>query len=349
MFIDYYELLGINETATPKEIKSAFHREIKKYHPDRNMGNGNSDRTSQLIEANSILVNVEARASYDKEYQLYKANAKQQAKVKDDTDESGNIINSDGGEKDYSEGLNYYCAKNYSEAFRYLHRAAMQNHVKAQYFLGMIYYYGSNYNSTNSQYLEEYVRRDLLKLDYYYYRKTDSKEIPINYSEAFKWFLKASQKGNESAQIMLGNMYALGEGVTKNIDEGLYWVKKAAETGDMNIRLTANCVISILNNMNKKVEPKFGCFIATACYGTYNAPEVMVLRKYRDTVLLNTLIGTAFVKFYYFVSPPIARQLEKYDSAKMIIRKYLLYPIVEKIKKTSDIKAKLSTADSEKP
>ena len=84
---------------------------------------------------------------------------------------------------------------------------------------------------------------------------------------------------------------------------------------------------NIVSNQSK------GCFIATACYGNYNAPEVLILRKYRDDVLLNTIIGTAFVKFYYFVSPPLAKQLEKYDKAKSFVRKHILQPIVKKLTK----------------
>ena len=39
-----------------------------------------------------------------------------------------------------------------------------------------------------------------------------------------------------------------------------------------------------------------GCFIATVCYGSYNAPEVVVLRKFRDEVLSHSFAGKLFVK-----------------------------------------------------
>jgi hypothetical protein len=78
---------------------------------------------------------------------------------------------------------------------------------------------------------------------------------------------------------------------------------------------------------------KSGCFVATACYGDYNSEEVLVLREFRDNVLLNSTAGLTFVKFYYFVSPPIAKFIEKSSILKSIIRKGFLSPIIRKIKK----------------
>ncbi len=80
-------------------------------------------------------------------------------------------------------------------------------------------------------------------------------------------------------------------------------------------------------------KPKSGCFVATACYGDYNAAEVLVLRNYRDNVLLKTNLGRFAVDVYYIISPPIARLLDKSESLKAFIRKNILAPIVSKIKK----------------
>ena len=46
-----------------------------------------------------------------------------------------------------------------------------------------------------------------------------------------------------------------------------------------------------------------GCYIATAVYGSYDCPEVWVLRRFRDYFLEKTIPGRVFVKVYYAISP----------------------------------------------
>ena len=74
--------------------------------------------------------------------------------------------------------------------------------------------------------------------------------------------------------------------------------------------------------------PKEGCFIATACFGDYNAPEVIVLKKYRDEILNHTRIGKIFIKIYYAISPPIAKVISKSDLLKNSTRNIFLKPMI---------------------
>lgn len=46
-----------------------------------------------------------------------------------------------------------------------------------------------------------------------------------------------------------------------------------------------------------------GCYVATMVYGSYEAPEVMVLRKFRDETLAHSRAGRAFIRWYYSWSP----------------------------------------------
>jgi exo-beta-1,3-glucanase (GH17 family) len=70
-----------------------------------------------------------------------------------------------------------------------------------------------------------------------------------------------------------------------------------------------------------------GCFIATAVYGSYFDPHVRILRAFRDKYLLKNHIGKVFVKLYYWLSPTIAKFIEKNCILKLAIR-FALTPIV---------------------
>ncbi len=75
-----------------------------------------------------------------------------------------------------------------------------------------------------------------------------------------------------------------------------------------------------------------GCYIATAVYGDYDAPQVIILRKFRDTVLQESLLGRLFIKMYYKYSPPVAARLEKTMRINSFVRK-ILDIFIEKIEK----------------
>lgn len=70
-----------------------------------------------------------------------------------------------------------------------------------------------------------------------------------------------------------------------------------------------------------------GCFIATAAFGSYLDPHVMVLRNFRDNVLLQSELGTEFVKFYYKHSPPIADFIAQHGILRMLAR-FALTPLI---------------------
>jgi hypothetical protein len=66
-----------------------------------------------------------------------------------------------------------------------------------------------------------------------------------------------------------------------------------------------------------------GCYIATMVYGSYDAPEVMVLRKFRDNKLYQSFLGKKFIQFYYKYSPLLVEKLKDYKTINLIIKKIL--------------------------
>ena len=63
-------------------------------------------------------------------------------------------------------------------------------------------------------------------------------------------------------------------------------------------------VFKCLEEKQKK-QQKDGCYIATSVYGSYDCPEVWVLRRYRDNILRMTWHGRIFIKAYYAISPKL--------------------------------------------
>lgn len=86
-FIDYYKVLEISKKATEEEIKKAYRKLARKYHPDLNPNDKAAElKFKEINEANEVLSNPESRKKYDqygkdwKHAEAYeKANKEQQA------------------------------------------------------------------------------------------------------------------------------------------------------------------------------------------------------------------------------------------------------------------------------
>ncbi|WP_456421117.1 DnaJ C-terminal domain-containing protein [Lutibacter sp.] len=66
-FIDYYKILGLQKNATENEIKKAYRKLARKYHPDLNPNNKEAEKKFKAVnEANEVLSHKENRKKYDK-------------------------------------------------------------------------------------------------------------------------------------------------------------------------------------------------------------------------------------------------------------------------------------------
>ncbi len=81
------------------------------------------------------------------------------------------------------------------------------------------------------------------------------------------------------------------------------------------------------DNSRLSSKSKNGCYVATCVYGSYDCPEVWVLRRYRDNVLANRRVGRAFIKVYYALSPRLVKHFGKFSwfikTCKTVLDKFV--------------------------
>ncbi len=65
MNMNYYELLGVKNTASKDEIKEAYKKQMKKWHPDINKDENAVGMSAKINEAKEVLLDDDKRKDYD--------------------------------------------------------------------------------------------------------------------------------------------------------------------------------------------------------------------------------------------------------------------------------------------
>jgi curved DNA-binding protein len=111
-FVDYYKILGIDKSATPKDIKNAYRKLARKFHPDLNPNDKDAKKNFQQInEAHEVLSNPEKRKKYDQygndwQHAEEFEKAKQQQRQTSDSGRAGySRTNSDEDFSDFFESM----------------------------------------------------------------------------------------------------------------------------------------------------------------------------------------------------------------------------------------------------
>lgn len=83
--------------------------------------------------------------------------------------------------------------------------------------------------------------------------------------------------------------------------------------------------VPLSKNMRKS---QGGCFIATACYGSYDHPSVQEFRWFRDAQLNRHVWGRRLVALYYNLSPRLAVSVRRYPLLSSLFRGCILAPML---------------------
>ena len=99
--------------------------------------------------------------------------------------------------------------------------------------------------------------------------------VETDYEEAFKWFSKAAEAGNVSAQTYLGSCYLHGDGTSKNYSKASEWLCKAAEKGDDQAQVILGQMYSYGNGVEKDKEKAVMLWKKAADNANYDAWDLL--------------------------------------------------------------------------
>ena len=155
------------------------------------------------------------------------------------------------------------------------------------------------------------------------------------YLKAFvrSWAGPAAQSLRAAAELAPGFQpahYNLGRALFLAGDKpgALQALARAQQGEDRGVTMEAAKMVS---RITRKSGP---CFVATACYGDFDHPDVAALRRWRDEALLPTPAGRCFVRLYYAAGPALARALARHPRLAAAVRRRVLAPLVRKVAKT---------------
>lgn len=139
-------------------------------------------------------------------------------------------------------------------------------------------------------------------------------------NRAYNMFLALANEGYADAQFKLAYLFASGKEFDSNHEQAMYWANQAlnsTKTAGLakieKVHQLTNQLIQMENEnqVENNNESSGGCYVATAVYGSYDCPQVWVLRRYRDYHLAETWHGRAFIHIYYAISPTLVKWFRK--------------------------------------
>ena len=136
-------------------------------------------------------------------------------------------------EQEIQRAINLYDNKNYTEAFVLLKKN--DDNPQTWSYLGKSYEWGFGVIQDFSEAFRWY-RKSAEQGDDYGQKTLGSmyfngRGVTQDFSEGVRWYRKSAEQGNASSQYNLGNIYSNGHGVTQDFSEAFRWYRKSAEQG----------------------------------------------------------------------------------------------------------------------
>ncbi len=147
-----------------------------------------------------------------------------------------------------------------------------------------------------------------------------SKGVQLKISSSDFYDVAKASKVDYSIQFGTGKLDRTFSEEKLIIFKGFY---NATSNDDFELERLSNYLDSISFAPKGKKSESGGCYIATMAYGSYEHPQVMVLRNFRDGFLARRKWGIKFIETYYKYSPGLAERLENKAIINKFVRKIL--------------------------
>lgn len=154
---------------------------------------------------------------------------------------------------------------------------------------------------------------------------TDAELVGANeskyYVEFSKFYVRANIEGFKTGYRKLLDRQAFINHYIFLLDTAISYADDSVKDS---LRQEKEDTVKMLNTeLQKFKEHKKGCYIATCVYGSYDCPEVWMLRRFRDNTLAETWAGRVFIRAYYAVSPTLVKWFGETKWFKLIWGKFL--------------------------
>ena len=216
----------------------------------------------------------------------------------------------------------YYLSMDDNKAFQYISKAAEGGDPKAKYILGVIYRLGIGCNANPHKAVQILTPIALLNHGNSQFelfkammdtrieeRTVDDKVHNLEISfHAIHWLACAYVNGVDDAIKTAKELNMESDSMFQNKMSAIkkYGVDESKYPNEEKKTESTNNAFQMSNQQGNG--DKEGCFIATCVYGSYDCPNVWVLRRFRDETLRKTFLGNQLINIYYALSPGLVKR-----------------------------------------